>query len=419
MKKRLFGIFAVVTIAIVTALPLGMAHSASAQDPMLEYQAQLKRELAHSKDRFTQAQKRVESERGTLLKQLTALETELIGLRQQLAGQTRAQDEAFVSIAAMEKRLNQWQEQNRYIHNLLVRHAGHNGGDPLSVLQQELAELPSKLAPQWTPGQAIAANGAIVSGKRLDIGPLSYLLTQQELSLLQWRDTLGHELPVIALSLSQTSASHLPVDVSGSRALRIAAEEKNWWQRLELGGVWVFPIIGMGILALVMALKKAWQLRGQPKPNCALVARFMSDGQLPEGAGWQRELIREAWQRRGCGMESMADQLHQILLQFKSRQDAGMAMIAATAAVAPLMGLLGTVSGMIHTFEMMNLFGNQDSSLLAGGISEALITTELGLVVAIPALLIHAWLSRRHQGLLNQLEADAMLLNQLGDRRDE
>jgi len=77
---------------------------------------------------------------------------------------------------------------------------------------------------------------------------------------------------------------------------------------------------------------------------------------------------------------------------------------AITAAVAPLLGLLGTVAGMIRTFNVITVSGTGDAKPLAGGISEALITTLFGLVVAIPALIIHALLSRRCQGIIQNTE---------------
>lgn len=83
-------------------------------------------------------------------------------------------------------------------------------------------------------------------------------------------------------------------------------------------------------------------------------------------------------------------------------------LIALTAAIAPLLGLLGTVTGIIKTFQMMEVFGAGDPRPLIGGISEALITTELGLILAIPALLLHAMLSRRAQSLLSRMERCAM-----------
>jgi len=82
--------------------------------------------------------------------------------------------------------------------------------------------------------------------------------------------------------------------------------------------------------------------------------------------------------------------------------------ISVTAAVSPLLGLLGTVTGMINTFNMIKIFGTGDAKTLSGGISEALITTEFGLIVAIPAVLFYAFLSRYAKGYLGTMEGMAI-----------
>jgi len=82
--------------------------------------------------------------------------------------------------------------------------------------------------------------------------------------------------------------------------------------------------------------------------------------------------------------------------------------LAVIAAVAPLLGLLGTVTGMISLFEVITRFGTGDPKLLAGGISEALITTEVGLIVAIPILLIHNYLRNRKNRIGSDLQLHAM-----------
>jgi len=81
-----------------------------------------------------------------------------------------------------------------------------------------------------------------------------------------------------------------------------------------------------------------------------------------------------------------------------------MPLIALTAATAPLLGLLGTVTGMIQTFQLITLFGTGDAQTLSGGISEALITTQFGLMVAVPALIVHALLSRKSKGVISNME---------------
>lgn len=78
--------------------------------------------------------------------------------------------------------------------------------------------------------------------------------------------------------------------------------------------------------------------------------------------------------------------------------------IGVLAAVAPLLGLLGTVTGMINTFHMITIFGNSSPGLMAGGISQALITTATGLVIAIPVLLAHNYLSTKADGIICDIE---------------
>ena len=87
--------------------------------------------------------------------------------------------------------------------------------------------------------------------------------------------------------------------------------------------------------------------------------------------------------------------------------------------MSPLLGLLGTVTGMISTFHLIAIFGTGDAKLLSGGISEALITTEAGLVVAIPLLLLHAFLSRRVRAITEGLEKSAIrFINTLKTREN-
>ena len=91
-----------------------------------------------------------------------------------------------------------------------------------------------------------------------------------------------------------------------------------------------------------------------------------------------------------------------------------------SAATAPLLGLLGTVTGMINTFNMITVFGTGDPKMLAGGISEALITTKFGLIVAVPALLMHAFASRKAKGVLaNMEETTVSFINGIPEPEEE
>jgi biopolymer transport protein ExbB len=105
------------------------------------------------------------------------------------------------------------------------------------------------------------------------------------------------------------------------------------------------------------------------------------------------------------------DELFAKLQAFKYKLEKYNGAISITAAVAPLLGLLGTVSGMIETFRMMTAFGSSDPEIISGGIAKALVTTELGLVVAIPALILNAILSRKAKTYYDSLESFALVIS--------
>ncbi|MDB4796762.1 MotA/TolQ/ExbB proton channel family protein, partial [bacterium] len=103
-------------------------------------------------------------------------------------------------------------------------------------------------------------------------------------------------------------------------------------------------------------------------------------------------------------IELVEEVLYESMLSVQPKLERFLNVIAVTAATAPLLGLLGTVTGIIKTFKLMQVFGAGDPKPLMAGISEALITTELGLILAIPSLLLHALLSRKVAAVLSRLE---------------
>jgi len=115
-------------------------------------------------------------------------------------------------------------------------------------------------------------------------------------------------------------------------------------------------------------------------------------------------MLGAALERVDAGADVVEEVIYEKMIGVQSSLQSWLPFIAITAATAPLLGLLGTVSGMISTFDLITLFGSGDAKSLAGGISEALITTLFGLVVAIPSLVIHALLSRRCHGILQTSE---------------
>jgi len=121
-----------------------------------------------------------------------------------------------------------------------------------------------------------------------------------------------------------------------------------------------------------------------------------------------RELFEAGLRHSGRPAEILEEHLQAVLLRQRLHFERRLPLLAVIATAAPLMGLLGTVVGMVKTFALITVFGTGNAGKLASGISEVLVATELGLVVAIPTLIAHGFLSQRIQKNLSLLERYAL-----------
>ena len=109
-------------------------------------------------------------------------------------------------------------------------------------------------------------------------------------------------------------------------------------------------------------------------------------------------------ENRGIATETLELKLDEAILKNTPALQRGLVTVRILAVIAPMLGLLGTVTGLIETFQSITLFGTGDPRLMAGGISQALVTTVLGLGAAIPLILMHSALNTRSKRLLAVLE---------------
>ena len=115
-------------------------------------------------------------------------------------------------------------------------------------------------------------------------------------------------------------------------------------------------------------------------------------------------------QHRNDPSEAIQSALSEAILRETPRLERFLVALKVCAAVAPLLGLLGTVTGMINTFQVITMHGTGDPRLMAGGISEAMVTTQVGLAVAIPAMIIASYLGRRARNLSQDMEEKGLAL---------
>ena len=281
------------------------------------------------------------------------------------------------------------------------------------------------MQPQWQPSEVVSSNGEIEAMQTLNIGPVTWYwspthtnggLAQNEDQRIKTAVAFSGGRSDQLQTLQQSNTGQITFDPSLTRAVAMSQQKESAAQHIVKGGLWVIPILLFALFALSIAILKTVQLWRLPK------IRSLSSGQLQRAIngdasvvgdlnGMQKQLLHIA--RDEDKSQARDDQLFTQLQRDQHWLNRWLGAIAITASVSPLLGLLGTVSGMIETFKMMTLFGSGDPEVVSGGIAQALITTELGLVVAIPALILNAVLSRQAKNYYHALENFAVQLSQL------
>jgi biopolymer transport protein ExbB len=421
--------------------------SAPALADLDDVREELARNIQVAQRELSAAEASIGRERGELAQRLLAAQNRVLDLRERAVAARRLADEETLTLRQIETRLETWREQSRFQSNLLAGFLDRTGRRSLSeqgeidlrrdleIFATHVDAQQARLYPVWQKGRAVLPEGEIADGDVLTVGPVAWFrraepeqsgLMRQDGNLTRVSLFFSGSAHAGIEALYRGSVGVATFDPTLSRALLLAEDNETLWQHLQRGGIWVIPIVLFALFASGTAAAKAVWLYRLPAPVPALAERVQSTlGRGDEALkalteqvnGPQAELLRVALADQTH--EQRDDRLYATLLQQRNRLERWLGAIAMTAAVSPLLGLLGTVSGMIATFKAMTLFGAGDARAVSGGIAEALITTELGLVVAIPALLAHALMSRKVKNYFAQLENDAVQLSQLPARNNE
>ena len=191
----------------------------------------------------------------------------------------------------------------------------------------------------------------------------------------------------------------MAVDPSRGQLLGLLIQAPDLVERIQQGGYVGYTIIGMGFIGLLIALWRLVVLQGAGR---RIRAQLRSSQAKKDNALGRILTVYE--EHRSGNLDALALKLDEAIMREAPALERYQGILKVFAAVAPLLGLLGTVVGMIITFQQLTLFGTGDPKLMAGGISQALITTVLGLIVAIPLVLLHSVVSSSSQGLVEILE---------------
>jgi len=205
-------------------------------------------------------------------------------------------------------------------------------------------------------------------------------------------------------------------------------EEKTVLSVINSGGIIGWVIMGLGAFGLMLALVRFVFLSGAKSATVPLaketLAHLLEGGQektldfLKEKKGATARVLKATVRNLDAEREHVEDVVMESIMHESSRLDRFGSAIMVIAAVSPLLGLLGTVTGMIATFDIITEFGTGDPKLLSGGISIALVTTELGLIVAIPMLLLGNMLSAWAEKIKDAMEHSALhLINEYNKQK--
>lgn len=189
------------------------------------------------------------------------------------------------------------------------------------------------------------------------------------------------------------------LDPSRGTLLEALIKEPNLRERVESGGIVGYIIILVGILALLLALERIITL----SLTRSKVKSQMKSADVKSNNPLGRVLAVHK-DNRATDPETLELKLAEAIIRERPRLERSIPLLKIIAVAAPLMGLLGTVIGMILTFQAITLFGTGDPKLMSGGISQALVTTVLGLLVAIPTVFLHSIASTMAKGVMHTLE---------------
>ncbi len=247
-----------------------------------------------------------------------------------------------------------------------------------------------------------------------DAGYLRYLPETEQLMVLP-RQPGGRPLKLArAFLTARGDWAALAVDPTRGVLLDLLLHAPDPWERIQQGGIIGYLILALGAIGLVIVVVRLTDLLRVG----ARVESQLADLESPRDDNPLGRIFLATMESRETDPENLQALLDEAVLREIPPLERGQALVKLLTAVAPLLGLLGTVTGMIQTFQAISLFGTGDPKLMAGGISQALVTTMLGLAVAIPLLFLHSLLVSRSRSIIQILEEQsAGLISQILEKR--
>ena len=334
---------------------------------------------------------------------------ELFGVLQQTAGDARGQFENSLTQL-------QFKERNDFL-TALVKKMGQSSK---LVSIEEIERLWFELQREMTesakvvkfPAKVITSSGEAVDRTVTRIGLFNVVADGKYLQYVAETGNLvelarqpqGRYLDKIEDFQDTNNGLHpVGIDPSRGQLLAMLVQAPGLLERIDQGGVVGYIIILLGIVALLVAGERLVNLG----MTGSRVRAQIKDTTHPQTNNPLGRVLKVYEDNPNANTETLELKLGESVLKETLGLNRSLSFLKVIAVVAPLMGLLGTVTGMIVTFQAITLFGTGDPKLMAGGISQALVTTVLGLCVAIPTVFLHTLTSTRSKQITQILEEQA------------
>lgn len=417
--------------------------------------------LQQAGEALNQARERVAAEKAPLLKALRVTEDEIIALERETLRLTTDKENAGSDKRRLLRDIEEQRKTTAYVSTLAgdAIKAVANGlppgeealvGDRLRELQQAhdaantsgtgaassmaiaeflLDRAERLLGGQLAPAQAInAQDNRLVPGTIALVGPEVFFAPAAGGPAGVVRVRAGSIQPIYypqaqwkaeeSSAFFSSRIGAFPADPTGGKALRLQQSSGTLAEHIEKGGKVAWAIIVVGLVAVLLAGHKIYDvvmMRVDLSSRVTVFLRAVAAGNRREakaalgslGAS-TREIFAEGLRHLDSPTNILEEKLEAVLLGQRLHFERRLPLLAVIATAAPLMGLLGTVVGMVKTFTLITVFGTGNAAKLSSGISEVLVATELGLAVAIPALVVHGFLSHRINKNLAVLERQAL-----------
>jgi biopolymer transport protein ExbB len=232
---------------------------------------------------------------------------------------------------------------------------------------------------------------------------LQYLPKTSQIISLQ-RQPPEHFVKMAAqLEQTQTGYAAFALDPSHGSLLNLLTLTPDWQERLQQGGIVGYIIVAIGILGLIISAERYIGLSLSSRQ----IKRQKEQPQQHNLNNPLGRVLSVFTPSQPMSTETLGLKLDEAILRETPSLEKRLLMLGLFATICPLLGLLGTVIGMIETFQSIALFGTGDPKLMSAGISQALITTGLGLIVALPLILLHGFLQTKSNTLIQILDEES------------